>query len=87
MIEWCNILGGFKSFPFFDLLLNELKTASEGALEMCSKKGEVKFSNYSFSSSPLTAKFPPGDYQLNLKIFDDEDDNIFNITLFAMSFH
>ena len=86
-IEWCNIMGGFKSFPFFDMILKEVKTVTDDVFDFCLRAGEFKFSNYSFSKSPLTAKFPPGDYQLNLRVFDDDDDNIYNITICAMSFH
>lgn len=81
-IDWCKIVNGFKSLPLFDIMLNDFNKHRESGLGVCSRTGEMRVSNFSFTSSSLASKFPSGNYQGNFKLFDDVDENIFNITLF-----
>lgn len=79
-------MSGFNSVPLIDMILNEFKSAAPELLEVCSRSGVIKLSNYSFARNPFTAKLPPGDYRFNMKFFDDFDDNILNQTDFIQNF-
>jgi hypothetical protein len=79
-------LSGSKSLPFFDYVLNEFTTAAKSLLEVCSRTGEFRMSNYSLAKSELTAKYPPGEYRADVKFYDDIDDSIYNLTLFVLNF-
>lgn len=39
--------------------------------------------NVSLTTSKFLAKFPAGDFQSNFRLFDDSDDNIFNISMLS----
>jgi hypothetical protein len=75
------MMKGLNMFPFADLLLKEVKSAGQELTEICDRPGSFAVSNYSFAKSPMTAKFPAGDYRLNIKFFDDIDENIGNFTM------
>jgi DUF971 family protein len=64
--------------------LNSAKTFANGMLEVCSKVGEVKVSNVTFSNWPIISGFPAGDYKVSLRFYDDIDSNIYNFTYFAV---
>jgi hypothetical protein len=86
-IPFCKILGGFKLIPFFDLLIASMLEVAEEFMEICSRKGEFKAMNVSFVGSSFVSKFPAGDYQINLQLFDSEDENIFNLTTYSSLTH
>jgi hypothetical protein len=70
----------------FDILLTEAKQIGKDSFELCSKTGDIKISNFSLNDSAFASKFPPGDYKMEFKFFDDIDENIYNSTLFVKIF-
>jgi hypothetical protein len=82
-IEWCRLVGGDKGFPMFDFLLADAEKFGKDFLEVCTRTGDMRLSNYSLEDSAFASKFPTGDYRVEFKFFDDIDDNIYNMTFFA----
>jgi hypothetical protein len=68
-----------KNLPFFDVLKNEAKLMSEDLLELCDRPGRFKAFNVTFINSPIASKLPTGNYKVELKYYDDFDDDIFYV--------
>jgi hypothetical protein len=83
-IPLCQIIGGLKILPIFDLLIKEMEMFGKEFMGMCTKKGPMKAMNVSFATSALIPKFPTGEYQINFHFFDAFDSNIFNATVDAI---
>lgn len=86
-IDWCSIVNGLKSLTFFELLLNEARSYGSDFLEICSKLGEINVSNITYANSTIASKFPSGDYRFDHRFFNDVDENIYNITIYAHFVH
>ena len=68
--------------PFVQLLVKSLKEHFGNYFESCEKVGEYKLRNVSIQDLPLLAQWPKGQYKVELRFFDKDDDNIVNTTLF-----
>lgn len=79
-IEFCRIYAGLESFLFVNVLINDAKSLKNGLLEICARAGVIISYNISYSDIPAAARWPTGNYKIALKLFDDIDDNIFNLT-------
>jgi hypothetical protein len=55
-------------------------------MEVCKRTGSFKVSNLTFANSSFIAQFPSGDYKV-VKLFDDIDSNVFNVTYTAIVSH
>jgi hypothetical protein len=86
-IPACRILEGLKFAPIFDIFLKDVKTIAQDFLNICSKTGEIKAMNVSCSGSEFVSRFPDGEYRVELRLFDEQDDNIVNTTLYSHLFH
>lgn len=82
-IPACKIIKGFRALPIYDTLFNEFEVFFKDFFNICSRIGEFNAMNVSFAKSKLIEKFPGGDYQTNVRLFDPSDDNIFNITVLS----
>lgn len=83
-IEYCKLMSGFKSLPFFDLVIDDAKKIGKDMIEACYRTGEIRVSNFSFAKISLAQKFPAGDFKFNFRFFDDIDDNVFNMTMYVL---
>lgn len=81
-IEWCRVVDGMKAIPLFEILLNEAKIMGKDLLEVCHRIGDLKASNITFNNSTFVSKWPTGDYKVELKFYDADDPNIFNVNFF-----
>jgi hypothetical protein len=86
-IPACRILNGLKLAPIFDIFLKEIKAVAQDFLNICSKTGEIKAMNVSCSGSEFVAKFADGEYRIEVRLFDAEDNLIGNTTLYSHLFH
>ena len=68
--------------PFIQLLLKSLKEHLGTFFEACERVGEFTSRNISIQDLPILAQWPKGQYKVELKTFDEIDDNIVNATLF-----
>lgn len=75
---------GFTVLPFSQMVFNDIVAFGKDFSEVCTRSGEFKMTNFSFAKTALIQKFPPGDFKFVLKVHDDVDDNIFNITIIGM---
>jgi hypothetical protein len=83
-IPMCQIIGGLKILPIFDILIKEMEMFAKEFMGMCTRKGPMKAMNVSYLTSALIPKFPSGEYQINVQLFDAFDSNIFNATVDSM---
>lgn len=72
-----------QNVPYLDDLLGFAKSFEGNVWKFCSAPGEFKTSNISFMNSTFSQKFPPGDYRATFRIYDDVDENIFNLTYYS----
>lgn len=71
-ISFCKIIGGMATTPFLQDLFDMMKTCGD-VLEMCSRAGEFRASNISFSGLRFMSLWPAGDYKVNFVVSDDID--------------
>jgi hypothetical protein len=83
----CRVLAGLKIVPILEIFLKEIKTIAPDLLNICSKTKEIKAMNLSCSRSVFVSRLPVGEYKAEFRLFDEEDDNIANATLFTQLFH
>lgn len=86
-IEWCRVVDGLRTLPLFEILLNEAKTMGEDLINFCFRIGDIKVTNVSLSNSSFVSKWPAGDFKSVFKFFDDDDDNISNMTFYSHITH
>lgn len=84
---WCKVIQGVNLVPFIDKFVEFAAIYSKDLLEACSRTGLFKVSNLTFADSLFIAQFPSGDYKIVLKIYDDDDSNIYNITYVLLINH
>jgi hypothetical protein len=65
------------------MILKDAERFGKDVFEVCTRPGVIKASNVSFYTSTFAQKFPRGDYKLVNRFYDDVDENILNVTLFA----
>lgn len=78
-IEFCRIYAGLEYSPLVNLIKNAAKSFKNGLLESCSRAGAISSYNISSADVPVE-RWPSGNYKTEIKLFDDFDDNIFNLT-------
>jgi hypothetical protein len=83
----CRVLAGLKIVPVLEILLKDIRTIAPDLLNICSKTKEIKAMNLSCSRSVFVSRLPVGEYKAEFRLFDEEDDNIANATLFTQLFH
>lgn len=54
-------------------------------LTVCTQVGPIAVSNISLANLSLVAAFPPGNYKSIYRFYDETDDNIYNLTSYAMT--
>lgn len=84
-IEWCNLVNGMVAENSF--LKSFLVIARDLIAELfivCSQSGPIAVSNISYAKSALVATFPPGNYKSIYRLYDEIDDNIYNLTSYAI---
>lgn len=79
-IEFCQIYAGLESSLLINVIMNTAKSLKNGLLDTCARAGAIISYNISFIDVPTAARWPTGNYKIKLKLFDDIDDNIFNLT-------
>jgi hypothetical protein len=77
----CKLNDGLKLLPGVDVLKNDMKLLAGEFFEICTRSGEIKAMNVSYSVSVIATKFPSGDYRTSIQLFDAIDENIANITI------
>jgi hypothetical protein len=79
-IEWCKILENIGKIRFFDNIVEFVQIYAKDLLEVCTRTGNFKVSNVTFTESEFISKFPEGDYKTVFRLYDDVDLNIYNLT-------
>jgi hypothetical protein len=86
-VEWCKIVKGINSNPFYDNVVSLTKVYAKDLLEICSRTGIFKVSNLTFTNSAFVSQWPDGDFKLDLKVFDDIDLNIYYVSFTLIIAH
>lgn len=86
-IEFCKLLKGIASSPFFDAILNVIQTLKAGMFDICRRSGDINIYNISYQNSSAIDVWPDGQYKTVARIFDDIDENIANGTFCSTIYH
>jgi hypothetical protein len=79
-LEWCKLVNNLKTAPILDFIVKEIKAFGKDPMEVCSRTGIFT----TFANSGLISKVPPGDFLINIKLFDETDSNIINVMLYLV---
>lgn len=85
-IEICKLVqnAASSSIPMMKSLVDYIKKNSNGNfLEACDLVGISCMNNFTVANFQLMDLYPAGEYMTNMLYYDEDDENIFNITLFA----
>jgi len=74
-----NLVYGF-------LLKNAKDVGGGAAMTACKMQGPFQMTNISFARNSYSMRWPSGDYRVNFNFYDDNDDNIYNITYYSSVF-
>lgn len=66
--------------PFITAVLNTAKEIAPEITECCTRAGEFRVANMTFSNTSFLLLWPSGDYKASFKYHDDEDSNVYNLT-------
>lgn len=79
-IDWCHAIVGLQSSFLAGLLMNEVKKIGKDMINICTKTGSFKAFNIS-SDSEFVTYFPVGEFNNEIILHDEEDNNIFNMSI------
>ncbi|KAG5668540.1 hypothetical protein PVAND_016478 [Polypedilum vanderplanki] len=81
-IEFCKIMDGASASPFLMSFIDSLRSINYRMATFCSTIGPILLRNISFASDQFTLFTPVGYYLMNVRVFDEIDDNIMSYELF-----
>lgn len=84
-IEFCST--GIVQSIIAKSILKVASIAQVGILQSCNRVGEIRAYNISYMNSSAIQLTPSGDYRSVFRLFDDIDDNVFNVSYYSTIFH
>lgn len=84
-IEFCT--SGIATSVIIKNVLKVVSAAQFGILQSCTRAGEIRAYNISYINSSVMAMAPSGSFISALRLYDDIDDNVFNVTYYSTIFH
>ncbi|KAG5668538.1 hypothetical protein PVAND_016476 [Polypedilum vanderplanki] len=82
--EFCQFFKENMQIPLFGKLTSTIQFINSNSSYACNSTGFVKFHNLTFNGSPIFTVFPPGFHISTTRLFDKNDSNILNVTLWAV---
>lgn len=67
--------------------LSFVSVAEKGLLQLCTKTGDVRVYNISYTNATAFSLWPSGQYKVSMKLYDDKDDNIVTGSHYASIIH
>lgn len=86
-VDFCKIVGEIEANLFLSEMLKHAKNIGGEVLESCTRMGEIKNFNISCMNSSFTRILPAGHYRSTVRLYDDTDDNIVNVSSDTSIFH
>ncbi|KAG5668527.1 hypothetical protein PVAND_016466 [Polypedilum vanderplanki] len=83
-IEVCKLFLGATNTIFLKQVLEWAMKISKDLTKLCNYSGELKFYNLTIPATALMMILPSGSHRTTLTFYDHEDENIFNITYWAI---
>ena len=75
----CKILDGSSENIFMLKVIEIFRSRANELMDICSRSGEFKISNFSLANSSFLLLWPPGDYKVGFTFFDKNDESIYNL--------